>query len=59
MADCLGRERLLRVKLVVHKDDTTARRISFLGPQHIRGAGVQAKAAVHAVLDDGLLWWAV
>jgi hypothetical protein len=39
-----------------HQVDATARRIHFFVPQHVGRANRQAKAAVHAFVDDFLRW---
>ena len=47
------------VQRLVDQHDPSARRVGFLGPQHVRRAGVQAEPAVDAVLDDRLVRRAV
>ena len=37
---------------LVHQHDAPARRVHLLAPQHVGGAGRQAEAAVHAVVDE-------
>ena len=46
------RAQRLPVEPLLHQVDAPARRIHLLAPQHVRGAGGQAEAAVHAVVDQ-------
>ena len=47
------------VQPLVDEHDSPARRVGLLGPEHVRGARIEAEAAVNAVVDELLLRRAV